>query len=127
RSPEALLAAADDLRARGLVLHGTQAHATAVRLLRDDGRTALATDEAHRLHALVATAGEELHLLVPPVAPVDTLSPREREVARLVARGLSNKDVARELVLSDRTVDNHVYRIFRKLGITSRDQLLSVL
>ncbi|WP_086149480.1 LuxR C-terminal-related transcriptional regulator [Cellulosimicrobium sp. KWT-B] len=127
RSPEALLAAADDLRARGLVLHGTQAHATAVRLLRDDGRTALATDEAHRLHALVATAGEELGLLVPPVAPVDTLSPREREVARLVARGLSNKDVARELVLSDRTVDNHVYRIFRKLGITSRDQLPSVL
>ncbi|MEV8179312.1 LuxR C-terminal-related transcriptional regulator [Cellulosimicrobium funkei] len=127
RSPEALLAAADDLRARGLVLHGTQAHAAAVRLLRDDGRTALATDEAHRLRALVATAGEELDLLVPPVAPVDSLSPREREVARLVARGLSNKDVARELVLSDRTVDNHVYRIFRKLGITSRDQLPSVL
>ena len=64
---------------------------------------------------------------MPPVAPADTLSPREREVARLVARGLSNKDVARELVLSDRTVDNHVYRIFRKLGITSRDQLPSVL
>ena len=127
RSPAALRAAAGGLRARGRVRRGAPGHATAVRLLRDDGRTALATDEAHRLRTLVATGGEELDLLVPPVAPADTLSPREREVARLVARGLSNKDVARELVLSDRTVDNHVYRIFRKLGITSRDQLPSVL
>lgn len=127
RSPAALVSVADDLRSRGLHLPATQAHAMAVRLLREDDRPAQASEEAHRLHAHVARAGEELELLVPSVAPADALSPREREVARLVARGLSNRDVARQLVVSDRTVDNHVYRIFRKLGITSRDQLSALL
>ena len=48
------------------------------------------------------------------------LSAREAEVLRLVATGLTNAGVAKELVLSSRTVDWHVSSIYRKLGIHSR-------
>jgi DNA-binding NarL/FixJ family response regulator len=46
---------------------------------------------------------------------LDLLSPRELEVALLVSRGLSNKEIARELRLSDGTVKLHVHSIFLKL------------
>jgi non-specific serine/threonine protein kinase len=51
------------------------------------------------------------------------LTVREREIAVLVARGLSNKDIAARLVISKRTVDAHVNHIFAKLGLSSRVQL----
>jgi DNA-binding NarL/FixJ family response regulator len=50
------------------------------------------------------------------------LSPREREVALLVARGLSNKEVARELGLSEGTVKAHVHSILQKLGLLLRNR-----
>jgi predicted ATPase/DNA-binding CsgD family transcriptional regulator len=53
----------------------------------------------------------------------EELTPRERQIALLVARGLSNKDVAERLVISKRTVDAHVNHIFGKLGLSSRVQL----
>ena len=52
------------------------------------------------------------------------LSPREREVAMLVARGLANKEIARELGLSLGTVKLHVHSIFLKLGTRSRAMLI---
>jgi DNA-binding NarL/FixJ family response regulator len=52
------------------------------------------------------------------------LSPREREVGVLVARGLTNKEVARELGLSEGTVKMHVHSIFQKLGAKSRYNLI---
>jgi len=51
------------------------------------------------------------------------LSPRESEVAQLVARGLSNREIAARLFLSERTVDNHVRHILDKLGFDSRVQV----
>ncbi|HKW71919.1 MAG TPA: alpha/beta fold hydrolase [Candidatus Dormibacteraeota bacterium] len=51
------------------------------------------------------------------------LSRREREVAQLVARGLSNREIAQRLYLSERTVDNHVSHILDKLGFDSRVQV----
>ncbi len=50
------------------------------------------------------------------------LTPRELEVLRLVARGLSNADIARELVVGDATVKTHVARIFAKLDLHDRAQ-----
>jgi DNA-binding NarL/FixJ family response regulator len=50
------------------------------------------------------------------------LTPRELEVLRLIARGLSNSDIAAELVTSMATVKTHVNRIFRKLGVAERAQ-----
>jgi non-specific serine/threonine protein kinase len=51
------------------------------------------------------------------------LSPREREVAVLLARGLSNREIARALVVTPRTTDTHVMNIFTKLGVHSRAQV----
>jgi DNA-binding NarL/FixJ family response regulator len=48
------------------------------------------------------------------------LTPRELQVLRLVAAGETNKAIAAELVLSERTVDRHVSNIFAKLGASSR-------
>jgi non-specific serine/threonine protein kinase len=56
----------------------------------------------------------------------DTLTPREREIALLLARGFSNHQIAEELVITERTVETHVKRILGKLGIHSRHQVADV-
>jgi non-specific serine/threonine protein kinase len=53
-------------------------------------------------------------------APGSLLTRREREVAALIARGLSNRDIAQQLVISQRTAEGHVARIMDKLGVNSR-------
>ena len=57
----------------------------------------------------------------------DVLSEQERQVASLAARGLTNKQIAGQLYLSPRTVSGHLYRIFPKLGVTSRAGLRDAL
>jgi DNA-binding NarL/FixJ family response regulator len=52
------------------------------------------------------------------------LTPREEQVVALVAEGLSNRDIARELNLSEHTIKKYVFRIFDKLGISSRVELV---
>lgn len=54
--------------------------------------------------------------------PADELSPREHEVLCLVASGKRNTDIARELRISEATVENHLHRIFVKLGVSNRTQ-----
>ncbi|MFF3911455.1 LuxR C-terminal-related transcriptional regulator [Streptomyces sp. NPDC001848] len=59
-----------------------------------------------------------------PETPADpSLTAREREVAALAAAQLSNQEIADRLVLSVRTVENHLYRAYGKLGVTSRSEL----
>jgi DNA-binding CsgD family transcriptional regulator len=76
-------------------------------------------------HPWTTRAGNELRatgqvrLLTPCFGPA-TLTPQEQTIAELVASGLSNKQVAERLYLSHRTVENHLHRMFPKLGITSR-------
>ena len=58
-----------------------------------------------------------------PVVAADPLSRRQRAVAELIARGLTNREIAAELVLSERTVDAHVEHSRAKLGVRSRTQI----
>src|SRR5690348_7923697 len=51
------------------------------------------------------------------------LSPRETEVARMVAEGLTNREIAAKLFLSERTVDGHLEHIREKLGVNTRAQV----
>ncbi len=57
----------------------------------------------------------------------ERLTRREREVASMAAAGASSRDIAAKLVLSVRTVDNHLQNAYSKLGVTSRDELARVL
>ena len=61
---------------------------------------------------------------VPSFDPeLDQLTPREREVLRLIARGYAYKEVARQLSISTKTVESHVSAVLRKLQLSSRHQL----
>jgi DNA-binding NarL/FixJ family response regulator len=57
-------------------------------------------------------------------AGLDLLSKRELEVVHLLVQGLSNSEIARQLQLSQHTVKNHLFRIFDKLGVSSRIELV---
>ena len=54
---------------------------------------------------------------------LDALSPREREVMRLIARGYTYREVARDLVLSVKTIETHVSSVLRKLQLSNRHEL----
>lgn len=58
-------------------------------------------------------------------SPFPALTPREREVLDLVARGLTNAEVARRLSLSDKTVRNHVSNVFSKLHVSGRTEAVA--
>jgi DNA-binding CsgD family transcriptional regulator len=59
--------------------------------------------------------------------PDGALSPREREIARMVAKGYPNKVIARVLEISSWTVSTHLRRIFAKLGVSSRAAMVAQL
>ncbi|MFI6097802.1 LuxR C-terminal-related transcriptional regulator [Lentzea sp. NPDC051213] len=108
----ALVAVASRFEEAGLMLHAAEAAAAS-------GNRALfgrlvAHCQGARTPALAAMTAA-------------TLTRREREIAVLTARGLTNKEIAESLVISVRTVDNHLSNAYAKLGIATRVELASAL
>lgn len=79
--------------------------------------SALGFDEA-----VAYALDEQPHIATPPAGTFH-LTKREREVAHLIAQGLTNKAIAEQLVISQRTAQGHVEHILAKLGFTSRTQV----
>ena len=63
----------------------------------------------------------------PALGTLVVLTGREREVAEMAAQRHRSREIAAQLGISVRTVDNHLVAVYRKLGVTSRDQLQRVL
>lgn len=82
-----------------------------------------------RLGALCLHAdplGDLIRLQLWPAGPLDRLTHREREIVETVTQGLSFKEAARKIGVAPSTVANHLYRIYRKLGVASRTELASL-
>ena len=58
---------------------------------------------------------------------LDQLTARETQIAQLAGDGMSNQEIATQLFMSPRTVEYHLHKVFSKLGISSRNQLHSVM
>ena len=93
----------------------------AERVRRDDPRRA--TRVLQTVRTVTEGFDEPLRPWVLSTAPLPTLSARELEVARGVASGASRDELAEALVLSRRTIDSHLQRVYAKLGISSRAEL----
>ncbi|MEV0425545.1 response regulator [Micromonospora sp. NPDC049836] len=88
------------------------------------GRAMLAPNVAQRLVTWFREQPESTASTQYP--EVTDLTPREREVTQMVARGMSTEDVARELIIGVATVRTHLYRVRTKLGVRDRAQLVSL-
>jgi DNA-binding NarL/FixJ family response regulator len=118
--------------ARARVLHGSALSRIGSRrkALDELERVAASATElgALRIRSLAVREMRRLGRRVPPPGrESNALSPRELQVALLVADGLSNRQVARLLQMSERTVQTHVTTILRRLGLTSRAALPAAL
>jgi DNA-binding CsgD family transcriptional regulator len=105
--------------------------------LRRRGERSAAREVLRRGHALATECGairlgsrarDELsrsgaRLIREPVSGVEALTPSEVRVAELAAEGLTNREVAQALFVSEKTVETHLGRVYRKLGIKSRHAL----
>ena len=111
---------ADDLARMGLHGRAASSLAAARALLERAGRAEAARKAHLRQLTLLADHGATPW---PPTGQPALLSPRELEVARLAAARLRSKEIADRCALSVRTVDNHLARVYRKLGVTGRDDL----
>jgi DNA-binding NarL/FixJ family response regulator len=93
------------------------------------GEALLAPEVTERLiaeHVSRAALAENGSQALSPLGTLERLTPREREVLALIARGLSNDEISERLVLSPATVKTHINRTLAKLGLSSRAQLVVV-
>ncbi len=127
RDAPALTRTSADLEGLGADLYAAEAAAEAARIYRDEGRTGSALAASARARAL---ADRCEGASTPALARLELRLPitrREEEIATLAARGLSNRDIAELLVVSVRTVDNHLHSAYAKLGVAGRGDLESIL
>jgi DNA-binding CsgD family transcriptional regulator len=124
RDGAALLVAVEEFAGRGLNLYAAEAAATAVTLLRQ-ARSPAAPGAAERLSRLLAYCPTARTPALEINHPA--LTNRERQIARLAAAGVASKEIADQLYLSPRTVDNHLMRVYAKLGVTGRTELAAAL
>lgn len=125
--PEALVAASIDLEQAGLLLSAADSAAQAAQLYDSAGDHRNAVEAAARAQRLANRCGGAATPAVKIAARPLPVTDREREIAELIAAGLTNKEIAEQLTLSIRTVEGHVYRACYKLGVADRDELAELM
>ena len=115
--------AASDFEACGALLRGAEAASDAAVAYRLSGRDSSARMSAARSRMLAERCEQPRTPALARVSGEEELTPREHEIARLAAGGLPNREIAAHLVLSVRTVENHLQRAYQKLGVRTRAQL----
>lgn len=126
-----VLVAADDAEAQVRLADRCDADSVPTVVLGEGGcRCCTAFSRGGSVEGLVAALASAVGEEVAPAASVpdivDSLTRRERDVLRLVGRGLSAPQCAAALGLSPSTVGNHKHRLMRKLGVSSSLQLLRI-
>jgi DNA-binding NarL/FixJ family response regulator len=127
RDGEALLAVAERFAAQDALLLAAEAADAAAVAHRERAREASARSAAQRAAAFLEGCEGARPPSLDDEPVVDELTLREREVAVLAAAGLSSRQIADRLVVSIRTVENHLHRTYRKLGISRREDLTRLL
>ncbi|MEU6624976.1 LuxR C-terminal-related transcriptional regulator [Streptomyces litmocidini] len=125
--PAALEAVAERMGALGLHLYAAEAFGEAAGAWRRRDRAASAARAAARALALRGRCQEAATPALAGAAAAVPLSARERDIALMAARGSTSREIAETYVLSVRTVENHLGRIYRKLGVSGRADLADVL
>ena len=123
---QALLSAADAWTRLGDMIAAGDAAAQSADVHRQQGRQGSALSAAALAERLAGDSGARTPALAIAARPLP-LTAREREIAGLAARGLSNKTIAERLTVSVRTVEGHLYRAGLKLGVSERTALRDVL
>lgn len=121
--PRGLALAADALTASGQLLAAGIAWARLTLLHHHAGDLRRRGEARRRLKALQTRTGVLFPPFVSGTLALGELSPREQEIVELAAQGMSNAEIAEKLVVSQRTVEGHLYRVFSKLGIAERAEL----
>jgi two-component system nitrate/nitrite response regulator NarL len=107
--------------ARGVFCRGTPLKALSKCIRKvHEGQVWANTDQMQLLLEFIVNLEPRL---IPKKGGMTLLTPREQEVACLVAEGMSNQDIANQLKLSEHTVRNYLFHIFDKLGLSSRVEL----
>lgn len=124
---DGLLAASEKFEAMGDLLAAADAAAHAAISFRRAGLRGSAMTAATRAQRIAQTCGGAITPAVIEAKQPLPLTAREREIIGLVAEGMSNREIAAELVMSIRTVEGHLYRASQRAGTNSRDELVSLL
>lgn len=111
----------------GASLLAAEAYLAAAASYRSEGLTRPASAMARRAGELAAGCGDVRTPGLSFGTDTERLTRREREVASMAVAGASSREIAAKLVLSVRTVDNHLQNVYSKLGVTSRDELARLL
>jgi DNA-binding CsgD family transcriptional regulator len=126
RDADLLDQVADRFSDIGAMALAADAAAQAAREHARAGERAKGLESSARVHWLSGKFGLHSPAIDAATQPLP-ITNREREIAAMVSAGLCNREIADRLSVSVRTVDGHLYRIFAKLGIQSRDQLARLL
>ncbi|MCL2593899.1 MAG: helix-turn-helix transcriptional regulator [Promicromonosporaceae bacterium] len=125
--PEAMIEVANDHARDGIIWTATQAYTAGLSALRMMGAATRAAEVHEEAKRRLGVWGAEAAAGLRSAAEGAELTAREDEIARLAAVGLTNQDIARRLLISVRTVENHLHRVFRKLGVDNRTDMTRVL